>query len=591
MASLFSIGLGLILLVSIGSVLAISTIGARKALVAGLAEDFDLIIGTIEERVIEHMSASERQLDFLSDFLTRYSHLVHDNERLTFAMKGLLAPASQVSALAFIRPDGSSVRVERENLRVSVDDLFDRGDLQALVRKAETWGPDFAHRKWSEPYRSGSLNRSIIVRRQPVWIDGAFAGLLLASVDLLQLSRFAANVSDSIGHTVFILHGRDHVIAHPLLLERTVLAQGNRPTVTIEELGDGQMREIWSPDRREVISQPLMRRSEGHYLFRNGDWQVFVYSDLKGYGATPWLVGFYFDSSTRGSEVWRFWQLFAAGSGLLLLFTAFGAWVGRRTARPLRLLTENAAAIQRLDFAAVRPMRGSRIVEFDRAAKAMDGMIAGLRVFERYVPKRLVERIVRDGQHEIVADVREITILFIDIVGFFRMTEKMTPRQTGLLLNEHFGRVGAGVDRYEGTIDKYLGDGLLALWGAPEDQPDHAARACLAADAIRRSILEDNERRRESGRPPIRVRIGINSGRAIVGDIGAANRVNYTAIGDAVNIASRVQEAARGYAEGDVTILATAGTVEAAARHHQWRDIGPTQLRDRDRPVRLFEML
>ena len=584
-STLFSVVLALIVLVSVGTILLISTVTARVGLVQDLAEDFDFVIATIDDRVSDHLSSVEAQLAFLDDLIADDPTILDDDQRLALTLRTSIAAAPQVTAIALVRPDTSSVRFESGEGRVFTDDLTERADVRRTLGDAERRGPQGAPMGWSEPLFSPNIGRTIIVRREAIWIDGAFVGLLLAGVDLFALSRYAADVSSTIGQTIFILHGRDRIIAHPGLIEGKVDLSLDRPLASIDEMGDPRLESMWREDRRPVISQARMQRSEGHYFRADGEWQVFVYAETDAYGSTPWLIGFHFDTSTEGTEVRRFWVVLAIGLCLLVVFTGLGVWFGRRLSRPFQVLTDNASALQRLDFDTLKPMGGSRIVELDRTASAFDAMVRGLRVFERYVPRRVVERIIGEGKSGIEPDERAVTVLFIDIAGFSQIAESMSPQQTAALLNDHFQRIGAAIEAQAGTIDKYVGDGLLAFWGAPDRQDDHACRACRAALAIRDSIEAENRSRSAESSISIRARIGIHTGSAIVGDIGASSRINYTVIGDAVNIASRVESEGRHHMRGDVTILITEDTLEAARPDFSTETIGPTQLRGRSQPI------
>lgn len=168
-------------------------------------------------------------------------------------------------------------------------------------------------------------------------------------------------------------------------------------------------------------------------------------------------------------------------------------------------------------------------------------MLAGLKWFETYVPKNLVLRLMRSGGTSVQSEEREVTVLFTDLVDFTQIGSRLAPAQLAALLNEHFTLLAEAIEAEEGTVDKYMGDSIMAFWGAPLDQPDHAARACRAARNIARRVSIENVRRRAAGEAPLGLRIGIHSGAAIVGNIGAPSRVNYTMIGDTVNIAQRLE--------------------------------------------------
>jgi class 3 adenylate cyclase len=159
------------------------------------------------------------------------------------------------------------------------------------------------------------------------------------------------------------------------------------------------------------------------------------------------------------------------------------------------------------------------------------------------------------------------------------------------LLNEHFALLAACVEAEGGTVDKYLGDGMMAFWGAPERVKGRAARACRAALAMREAIAGDNARRRAEGRSPVRVRIGIHRGPLVVGNIGAPGRINYTVVGDTVNVAQRLQDLGRKVADGgECVIIVSDAVVEDAGNGLAFAEFGALPVRGRQEPVAAFEL-
>jgi adenylate cyclase len=138
-------------------------------------------------------------------------------------------------------------------------------------------------------------------------------------------------------------------------------------------------------------------------------------------------------------------------------------------------------------------------------------------------------------------EVREVTVLFADISGFTSLSERMSPSAVALLLNDYLSRMTDIIFKYEGTLDKYMGDAIMAVFGAPLDMPDHAARAIRAALEMQESLAEWNAERADG--PELKIRIGINTGKAVAGEIGSVNKMEYTVLGDTVNTASRLESA------------------------------------------------
>jgi adenylate cyclase len=185
-------------------------------------------------------------------------------------------------------------------------------------------------------------------------------------------------------------------------------------------------------------------------------------------------------------------------------------------------------------------------------------MVAGLRSFALYVPRRLVLGLIQRGDvTRLDVETREVTVMFTDIVGFSGRAEGLSGAEVARFLNHHFALLTARIEAEGGTVDKFIGDAVMAFWGAPEEQPDHAARAARAALAIAEDLRRDN-----AGRPdPVRVRIGLHSGPAVVGNIGAATRMNYTLVGETVNAAARLQELGKRIAPGaEAVVLVSAAT-------------------------------
>ena len=214
-------------------------------------------------------------------------------------------------------------------------------------------------------------------------------------------------------------------------------------------------------------------------------------------------------------------------------------------------------------------------------------MVDGLRLFATYVPRSLVRRLMRQGVPRAIISVeREVSVMFTDIAGFTTTSEHMPASEVATFLNQHFTLVDACVEASEGTVDKYIGDAVMAFWGAPGEQPDHAARACRTAVAVAEALQADNALRAQKGLAPVRMRIGIHSGRAVVGDIGAPSRVNYTVIGDVVNVAERLEELARTAAKEDDGVSVLVGATTAAQLDEEFSlvSVGLHVLRGRREP-------
>jgi adenylate cyclase len=180
----------------------------------------------------------------------------------------------------------------------------------------------------------------------------------------------------------------------------------------------------------------------------------------------------------------------------------------------------------------------------------------------------------------------EVTVLFSDISGFTALSSTLEPRQVVDLLNDYFPVMAEIVFKYEGTLEKYIGDALMAVWGAPFSHPDDADRAVRAAVEMQRALAELNARWRAQGRPELQIHVGLNTGRVAAGNIGSEQYLQYATIGDATNVASRVCSAA-----GDGEICMNSTTFE------RWRDrawptspLPPTRVKGKQEALSLYRL-
>ena len=210
-------------------------------------------------------------------------------------------------------------------------------------------------------------------------------------------------------------------------------------------------------------------------------------------------------------------------------------------------------------------------------------------LFSRFLDPRVVTGLVEKGETDstLTGQKREITVLFSDIRGFTTLSEQKTPQEIVDILNRYFSRQVEVIFRHGGTLDKYIGDAIMAFWGAPTDQPDHARRALDAAREMEQTLLKFREELGEDGKQ-FDVGIGLNSGEAVVGFIGSPeHRQDYTVIGDTVNTASRIEGATKGRAR----ILVSEATRNAAGPDVTFKDHGFAKLKGKGEEVRLYEPL
>jgi adenylate cyclase len=211
------------------------------------------------------------------------------------------------------------------------------------------------------------------------------------------------------------------------------------------------------------------------------------------------------------------------------------------------------------------------------------------REFQRYLSPRVVEKILANPQAlRLEGERKTLTVFFLDFEGFTSLSEKLSPGELVHLISDYHEEAAREIFATEGTIDKYIGDAIMAFWNDPIDQPDHALRACRAGLGAQRRLRDLAARMRERGLSEMRARIGINTGPATVGDMGARGQVNYTALGDEVNLASRLEGVNKLFG---TEILVSEATWEGAKGELKAREIALVQVKGRNKPVRIFELI
>jgi len=268
--------------------------------------------------------------------------------------------------------------------------------------------------------------------------------------------------------------------------------------------------------------------------------------------------------------------LVLSGVAALLLAVLLSSTLARSLTRPVRALVAAAGRVARGDLGTEVEVRSRD--ELGTLAAAFNEMTEGLRLKERYrgvldkvVSKEIAEELVK-GEIVLGGENRRATVLFADVRGFTALTEGMEPQQVIGLINECMEMLSAAVDAEGGVVDKYVGDELMAVFGAPIGRPDDALRAVRAALLMQRGMAGLNARRLDRGEAPLGVGVGINTGTVVAGNMGSKDRLNYTVLGDAVNLGARLCSGAE---RGEVLITGeTLRAAEAAGGDLEVRPLG-----------------
>ena len=279
---------------------------------------------------------------------------------------------------------------------------------------------------------------------------------------------------------------------------------------------------------------------------------------------------------------------------LLMVLAGLGGAVGLAAllSRPIFRLVQATGAIAAGNFnievpVASRDELGALTDSFNRMARSLREKEMIKRAFTRYVAREVVEEILKDPEHLVLSgERRQVTVLFCDVRGFTPMSERLAPEEVVLLLNDFYTLMIETTFKYDGTLDKFLGDAVMAVFGAPMAHPDHSARAIRTALAMQEGITGLNERRVRDGKEAISVGIGVSAGEAVAGTVGTEDRMEYTVIGDSVNLAARLESNAK-----PGQILISYRTYERVRDLVDARPLGRIRVKGKEEEVEVYEVL
>ncbi|MEA2028346.1 MAG: adenylate/guanylate cyclase domain-containing protein [Campylobacterota bacterium] len=226
---------------------------------------------------------------------------------------------------------------------------------------------------------------------------------------------------------------------------------------------------------------------------------------------------------------------------ILILFILIVLFTSKRLSQPIIKIANQIKSIEDLELNR-KIDDNSKVEEIHKAQASLKSLQVALSSFIKYLPVELIKKLIEVGQEaKVDGEERELAIMFTDIENFTTISENMNPKDVALQLSEYFGVINDAIAQSEGTIDKYIGDAVLAFWGAPQsvDKPCH--KAIISAYKIQEFTHQLNQKWQQEGKPIFKTRIGIHYGKTLVGNIGSNERLNYTVIGDSVNIASRLE--------------------------------------------------
>ena len=426
---------------------------------------------------------------------------------------------------------------------------------------------------YSKPYRDPYSKRLVVTVAVPVRRGGALLGVLAMDVFLDRILGQVRKLRIGPGSYAYLVDSEGLVITHPEM-SRVLKTR-------IQQTADAAFFRRYRARVGPRATPPLFHNAE---IYEGDDYVTFSHVSQ-----TSWVLVFHLSRDLVNQPLRRLMLIFLIGVLVsLVLLTVTTLFVSHRIAHPILLLAHGAERIAEGDYE--RRLDVPSRDEVGYLTQTFNEMSAGLRdrdfiksTFGRYVSPAVMRDILA-GNIQLGGEVSDVTILFSDIRGFTTLSERREPEWLVGLLNEYFTHMDRIIRESGGSINKYLGDGILALYGAPERLENAAERAVESAFAMQ-EVLETYQADTPT---PIRIGVGVHSGDAVVGNIGSESRTEYTVIGDAVNLASRIESLTKQYGQ---PILVSENTASRLSDKWRLRLVDRAQVKGRHVPVTLYAPL
>ena len=524
----------------------------------------------------------------LEDGSFRQARRLHD---MTVPIHGTLPPEGAVFAYRLLEPVPGEPTLDRY--------IFLDTDGNPLSEVAAESGYDPRKRAWymeaveaggttiTDPELFWAFGLVGFTVAAPYAVDGTLRGVVAADVTLDNFSAYLAQNPISKGSYSYLLDDRGQVLAAS---DKVTRYGSHNDDVELVHVSDVSNRTV----ARAYGERPLDGfggDGPGVYRYTDAAGEEFIVS-LSGFGDSlgkPWQMMVVTPVSDFTSEFdEKAEQLHLIGIAAIVLQLVVVAVIASLISAPLKRLAYKVERIQALTPSNTPPVR-SRVREIAFLSHAIETLDVAVQTFARFVPVSLVRQLLQSEQRlDLGGHSRFLTIFFSDIEGFSTIAERIASRDLMLRISSVLGIVSRSVHAEQGTIDKFIGDGVMAFWGAPAALEDHAYHACVAALRIHKTLDELNAQWLDADEPQMRIRIGIHSDAVLVGNVGTEERMSYTVLGDGVNLTARLEALNKAY--GTPTLISH-DTFREAGDRLCVRPVDEVVVKGRRARVTVYELL
>ena len=589
------------LLFSVGTIGIVGYINSERTLEEIRQKHFSLVSLALSREVSRILEPAERILPELKNFTDRGLINPVDSDRLGIFLAERLRQEENVSWLSFTdSATGAFTGAWRDaDGRIGVnhsDPNVDNGRPKEFLlgldgsrsqlpprnassydartrswyQKATAGGGSMV---WTQPYNFNEGTTGISAC-QALYEQGRLVGVFTADFTTSDINEFLNRVIQDRKLLLFVdtLSGDSLGVASEMSLPRDALLEQSQKLYQLDQpkLGTGQI--------------------SFHSFQLGGQSYVSVVTPFTLPSGLTFLTGVVgLESDFLGSAKNNLALTAIIGLIALTAGTLFAIWLSHELATPLTKLSNDLEQVGRFELTNLPPPK-SAVREIVIVGDSLDRMKSGLRSFIKYVPRDVVRELILQKQDATRGGaLRRLTLFFSDVAGFTRISENLTPTEVFAELGDYFELVtDIVVERFGGTLDKFVGDGIVAFFNAPAPIENHAEVACQAALEVVQKLYDVEAERRAVNRPIFKTRIGLHTGEVLVGNIGTQQRLSYSAIGDAVNLSSRLEGLNKLYG---TLILASGQTKKETADRFEWRYVDRVAVLGRSQGTDVFELL
>jgi class 3 adenylate cyclase/ABC-type nitrate/sulfonate/bicarbonate transport system substrate-binding protein len=389
----------------------------------------------------------------------------------------------------------------------------------------------------TEPAINPDTGFPILSLRVPIFHGVDFIGCASVNITMDVLSRFLDEHRTSVRSTTLIAdRNNGKIIAFPNMQKGVQVENEKLKIATLANIDDPDVREA-SRRHAGADTDSLVFRSPA-----NGEDLIAAFTNFPDGFGQPWQVITLTPIDDFVGTLKATNRLIMAIIVILTMVELFFIYfASSRLSRPVEHVAEQLQAIESLQFD-VPASRPSNIREIARLESAASLLRTSLKSFSSFVPLDVVRQLIKSGiPLTLGVEPRFLTVFFSDLENFSTHSETLAPDDLLMQISTYLEQVSAAISEEGGTVDKFIGDGVMAFWNAPVQRPDHVLRACAGALRAARRMERVNDSWEAEGRPRIRIRIGLNCADVLVGNVGSSARLSYTALGDGVNVAARLE--------------------------------------------------